>query len=89
MSLLAPTPVDPRTLPATDGTQRFGVPAFFRVAPFTAFWLLIIDILVLPILMFLLVAFSPRLLSQGPEWFTLNAFRDALPARCCRVCVTP
>jgi len=77
MSLLAPAPVDPRTLPATDGTQRFGVPAFFRVAPLTAFWLLIIGILVLPILMFLLVAFSPRLLSQGPEWFTLNAFRDA------------
>lgn len=46
--------------------------------PFTVFWLLIVAILVLPILLFLLVAVSPRLFSQGPEWFTLKPFGQAL-----------
>jgi iron(III) transport system permease protein len=41
------------------------------------FWLLIVAILVLPIALFLLVAFSPRLLGQGAAWFTLQGFRDA------------
>jgi iron(III) transport system permease protein len=50
----------------------------FRGAPLLAFWVLIVAILVAPILLFLLVAFSPRLFDQGPEWFTLAAFRDAL-----------
>jgi iron(III) transport system permease protein len=49
-----------------------------RVAPMTVFWLLIVAILVVPILLFLLVAFSPALLDQGTEWFTLSAFSEAL-----------
>lgn len=47
-------------------------------APLVAFWLVIIAILVLPILLFLLNAVSPRLLDQGPQWFTLDGFRGAL-----------
>jgi iron(III) transport system permease protein len=42
------------------------------------FWVLIVAILVLPILLFLLVAFSPRLFEQGPQWFTLASFDEAL-----------
>ena len=42
------------------------------------FWMLIVAILVLPILLFLLVAFSPRLFDQGTAWFTLDGFRAAL-----------
>lgn len=49
-----------------------------RGGPWILFWLLIVAILVLPILLFLLVAFSPRLFSQGPAWFTLEGFRGAL-----------
>lgn len=49
-----------------------------RGAPWLVFWLLIIAVLVLPILLFLLVAFSPRLLGQGSQWFTLDGFRGAL-----------
>ena len=49
-----------------------------RFAPLTAFWLLIVAILVLPIVLFLLNAFSPRLFGQGSAWFTLAGFRDAL-----------
>ena len=49
-----------------------------HVNPLTAFWLLIVAILVLPIVLFLAVAFSPALLSQGTEWFTLSAFSAAL-----------
>ncbi len=50
----------------------------FRGAPLLAFWVLIVAVLVAPILLFLLVAFSPRLFDQGPEWFTLSGFREAL-----------
>jgi iron(III) transport system permease protein len=43
----------------------------------TAFWLIIISILVLPIILFLAVAFSPKLLDQGPQWFTFSSFKAA------------
>lgn len=49
-----------------------------RSAAFSGFWLLIVAILVVPILLFLIVAVSPALLDQGPQWFTLSAFRQAL-----------
>jgi len=45
-----------------------------RLTPMTVFWTLIIFILVIPIVLFLSVAFSPRLLSQGHQWFTLSSF---------------
>ena len=48
-----------------------------KFSPMTAFWLIIVSILVLPIVLFLAVAFSPRLLDQGPEWFTFNSFKAA------------
>ncbi len=46
-----------------------------KISPVTAFWFLIICILVLPIILFLSVAFSPKLLDQGPQWFTFNSFK--------------
>jgi iron(III) transport system permease protein len=49
-----------------------------RINPLTLFWLLIVAILVFPIALFLTVAFSPKLLDQGPQWFTLSAFATAL-----------
>lgn len=49
----------------------------FRGAPLAAFWVLIVVILGLPVLLFLAVAFSPRLFAQGPEWFTLSGFSQA------------
>ncbi len=49
-----------------------------RGAPLAIFWSLVVAILVLPIALFLLVAFSPRLLSQGPQWISLTGFREAL-----------
>ncbi len=54
--------------------------AFLAARPqaFTVFWLLIVAILVVPIALFLTVAFSPKLLDQGPQWFTLSAFAQAL-----------
>ena len=48
-----------------------------RKAPFALFWLLVGAILLLPILLFLLVAFSPRLFDQGPQWFSLSGFQGA------------
>jgi iron(III) transport system permease protein len=44
----------------------------------TAFWVLVVGLLALPIVLFLLVAFSPRLFAQGNQWFTLSAFHQAL-----------
>jgi iron(III) transport system permease protein len=48
-----------------------------KISPMTLFWLVIVSILVLPIILFLAVAFSPKLLDQGPEWFTFNSFKAA------------
>ncbi len=49
-----------------------------RFTPLAAFWVLIGAIIILPIALFLCVAFSPALLGQGTEWFTLSAFATAL-----------
>jgi len=53
-------------------------PVRFRISPMTAFWLIIIAILVIPILLFLVIAISPKLLDQGTQWFTLEAFKQTL-----------
>ncbi|MCU1586190.1 MAG: hypothetical protein JWM49_2746 [Microbacteriaceae bacterium] len=53
-------------------------PAWLRISPLTFFWLLIVAILIVPIVLFLAVAVSPRLLGQGTQWFTLGAFATAL-----------
>ena len=49
----------------------------FSGAPLVVFWVLIAAILAVPVLLFLAVAFSPRLFDQGPEWFTLSGFSQA------------
>lgn len=49
-----------------------------RTGPWVVFWALIVAVLVLPIVLFLLVAFSPALLGQGSQWFTLDGFATAL-----------
>jgi len=46
-----------------------------KISAVTFFWFLIICILVLPIILFLSCAFSPRLLDQGPQWFTFSSFK--------------
>jgi iron(III) transport system permease protein len=46
-----------------------------KFSPMTVFWLIIVSILVLPIVLFLAVAFSPKLLDQGPQWFTFSSFK--------------
>ena len=54
----------------------------FRDGPWLAFWLLIVAILVLPIVLFLLVAFSPRLSGRAT---LVHARASAAPSRahCC------
>jgi iron(III) transport system permease protein len=42
-----------------------------------AFWLLLVAIILLPCLCFLLLAVSPRLFSQGNQWFTLTYLHQA------------
>src|ERR1700685_2157682 len=61
--------------PAAAGTRAAA--GWARKAPFALFWLLVAAILLLPILLFLLVAFSPRLFDQGPQWFSLSGFQGA------------
>lgn len=39
-------------------------------------WVALALLLIVPILLFLILAFSPRLLSQGHAWFTLSNFRS-------------
>jgi iron(III) transport system permease protein len=76
----APPPLRQRTSQLHDSgldNARLNM-SRFRGGPWLFFWLLIVAILVLPILLFLLVAFSPRLLDQGSAWFTLAGFKGAL-----------
>ncbi len=66
-------------LPGRSGVHKARLQiSRFRGGPWLVFWLLIVAILVLPIVLFLLVAFSPRLLGQGSAWFTVSGFRQAL-----------
>lgn len=81
--MLSPS-VAPSSTPAVTGPwgRRGDVAALllsrFHRGPWMVFWALILAILVLPIVLFLLVAVSPRLLGQGPEWLTADGFRGAL-----------
>ncbi|MGH6653594.1 MAG: ABC transporter permease [Actinocrinis sp.] len=58
--------------------RTYAVLRRMRGAPLALFWALVVAILLLPILLFLLVAFSPAMFGQGPAWFTLDGFRGAL-----------
>jgi len=71
-----PGPGDVRR-PAPGDRARLAL-SRLRSGPWVVFWILIIAVLVLPIVLFLLVAVSPALLAQGPQWFTLDGFRSAL-----------
>jgi iron(III) transport system permease protein len=72
----APATVPRRTVAGRAGS--LSAARIVRAAPIAVFWLLIAAMLLLPILLFLLVAISPRLFDQGPEWFTLSGFQQAL-----------
>ncbi len=50
----------------------------FRGGTWILFWVAVFGLLVLPIALFLLVAFSPALFEQGPSWLTLEAFKSLL-----------
>jgi iron(III) transport system permease protein len=58
-----------RGLPALGFTARLGMPLF---------WLLLTAFILAPCACFLLLAVSPRLFSQGDQWFTLTYLRQAL-----------
>lgn len=72
-----PAPPPHRSAPSANRHGARLLLSRLRGGPWLLFWLLIVAILVLPIVLFLLVAVSPRLLGQGTAWFTLQAFRDA------------
>ena len=76
---LVATVIDPSSMEPFDRvnkTRRRPAPFRLRIPPITAFWILIIAILVIPILLFLVIAFSPKLLDQGAQWFTFSAFQQ-------------
>ncbi len=76
----------PRPDPTPPGLGPSGLQlalSRFGAGPLLAFWLLIVAILVLPIALFLLVAFSPRLFDQGSAWFTLSGSGRRSPGHCC------
>jgi iron(III) transport system permease protein len=74
MALSTSTPTSTPALARVRARARAG---WARNVPFALFWLLVAAILLLPILLFLLVAFSPRLFDQGPQWFSLSSFQAA------------
>lgn len=48
-----------------------------RVALSSLIWIILALLLIVPILLFLITAISPRLFSQGGSWFTLSNFHTA------------
>ena len=58
-----------RGLPASGSVARLGMPLF---------WLLLFCFILLPCACFLLLAVSPRLFSEGSQWFTLTYLHQAL-----------
>lgn len=71
---VAPVPL---RQPGRGGTARYRI-ARLAATPWVLFWLVVVALLVLPIVLFLLVAVSPALLGQGSAWFTTDAFATAL-----------
>jgi len=67
----------PMSIPLAARVRARAATGWARNAPFALFWLLVAAILLLPILLFLLVAFSPRLFDQGPAWFSPAGFQGA------------
>lgn len=65
------------SLPVAIRVRARTATGWARTASFAAFWLLVAAILLLPILLFLLVAFSPRLFDQGSQWLSLSGFHGA------------
>src|SRR5579863_6526189 len=65
------------------GASRFspaGGPAWLRPARLgmPTFWLILCAIILLPCACFLVLAVSPRLFDQGPQWFTLTYLQQSL-----------
>ena len=65
------------SLPVVVRARARSATGWVRTASFALFWLVVAAILLLPILLFLLVAVSPRLFDQGPQWFSLAGFQSA------------
>src|ERR1700735_3310745 len=42
-----------------------------------AIWIVLALLIILPVMCFLILAVSPRMFSQGPQWFTLTFIRQA------------
>jgi iron(III) transport system permease protein len=77
MFTTAPAPVNPR---AGRGVGGWRAATRGRSAPRClgrlVFWLLIVAFIIAPSACFLVLAVSPRLFSQGTQWFTLTYLRE-------------
>jgi iron(III) transport system permease protein len=65
-----------------EGGERHGKPWRDRVPQLAqvvrpAFWLILSLLILVPCACFLILAVSPRLFDQGPQWFTLSNLRGA------------
>ncbi|HEV3265770.1 MAG TPA: ABC transporter permease subunit [Acidimicrobiales bacterium] len=69
----------PRPDPLNPGfARRYRLALRFpSVALSVVLWAVLALLLIVPILLFLITAISPRLLSQGTQWFTLSNFHTA------------
>ena len=79
----APSLAPPPTALTVEGRQaapRRGLPAsgFLARLGLPLFWLLLAAFILAPCACFLLLAVSPRLFSQGSQWFTLTYLHQAL-----------
>ncbi len=66
----------PQAAPGGFGLSRRFALRVPQLAFGTVVWAVLALLLIVPILFFLVMAFSPRLLGQGRSWFTLGSFRQ-------------
>lgn len=66
------------TDPANPSRRAISAEALARSVGRPVLWMVLAVVSVIPTLSFLILAFSPRLFSQGPSWLTGLAFKQAL-----------
>ena len=74
--MMSPGVVDEPTTPTAAPRMKEWRPRRFTFGGL-AIWIVLALLIILPVMCFLILAVSPRMFSQGPQWFTLTYIRQA------------
>src|ERR1700727_3193786 len=74
--MMSPGVVEDPTTPVPAARTKEWRPRRFTFGGL-AVWIVLALLIILPVMCFLILAVSPRMFSQGPQWFTLTFIRQA------------